>query len=115
MRRRKIGLPVLIVMLLAGGPALPQTGAAVRLTIKDHRFSPAEVSVPAGQRFRIEVSNQDATPAEFESADLKVEKVVAAGATISVVAGPLKPGAYKFFDDFHPDTAAGTLTAVQGR
>lgn len=111
----RIGLPALIAMLLATGPALPQTAAAVRLTIKDHRFTPAEVSVPAGQRFRIEVSNQDATPAEFESADLKVEKVVAAGATISVMAGPLKPGTYKFFDDYHPDTAAGTLTAAQGR
>lgn len=59
----RIGLPALIAMLLATGPALPQTAAAVRLTIKDHRFTPAEVSVPAGQRFRIEVSNQDATPA----------------------------------------------------
>ena len=92
----------LIVTLLAGGQAFPQTGDAVRLTIKDHRFSPAEVSVPAGQRFRIEVSNQDATAAEFESSELKIEKVVAGGATISVMAGPLKPGAYKFFDEYIP-------------
>jgi hypothetical protein len=85
---------------------------AVTLTIKDHRFVPSEVSVPAGERFRIEVENQDSTPAEFESADLRVEKIVVPGGKIAVMAGPLKPGIYKFFDDYHPDTAKGTMTAV---
>ncbi len=59
-----------------------------------------------------EIENQDPTPAEFESADLRVEKIVVPGGKIAVMAGPLKPGIYKFFDDYHPDTAKGTVTAV---
>jgi Cupredoxin-like domain len=85
----------------------------VTLTIKNHQFVPSEVSVTAGERFRIEVENQDSTPAEFESADLRVEKIVVPGGKIAVMAGPLKPGRYKFFDDYHPVTAKGTLTAVE--
>jgi len=86
---------------------------AVVLVIKNHRFAPTEVSVPAGERFRIEVENQDTTPAEFESADLRVEKIIVPGGKITVMAGPLKPGSYKFFDDYHPDTANGILIAVE--
>jgi hypothetical protein len=85
----------------------------VSLTLKDHRFVPPEVSVPANQRFRIEVVNQDATPAEFESSDLRAEKIVVPGGKISVMAGPLKPGRYAFFDDYNPDQAKGTLTAIE--
>ena len=83
------------------------------LTLKDHHFTPAEATVAAGERFRIEVTNQDSTPAEFESSDLRVEKIVVPGGKITVMAGPLKAGTYKFFDDYHPDTATGTITAVE--
>jgi len=85
----------------------------VQLVLKDNRFSPGQVQVRAGERFRIEVQNLDATPAEFESSDLKVEKIVAPGGKITVMAGPLKPGTYSFFDDYHPDSAKGTIVAVE--
>jgi hypothetical protein len=98
-------------LLLAAAAVL--AADAVTLTLKNHQFMPSEVSVPAGERFRIEVENQDLTPAEFESADLRVEKIVVPGGKIAVMAGPLKPGIYKFFDDYHPDTAKGTMTAVE--
>jgi hypothetical protein len=94
-------------------PAAAQAAEGIALTIKNHRFAPAELSVPAGERFRIEVENQDVTPAEFESTDLRVEKIVVAGGKITVMAGPLKPGTYKFFDDYHPDTANGMITAIE--
>jgi hypothetical protein len=84
----------------------------VQLTLKDHRFVPSELSVPANERFGIEVMNQDPTPAEFESSDLRVEKIVVPGGKITARAGPLKPGTYTFFDDYHPDQAKGTVTAV---
>jgi hypothetical protein len=100
--------------LLASAVAAP-AAEAVTLIIKNHQFEPSQVSVPAGERFRIEVENQDSTPAEFESADLRVEKIVVPGGKIAVMAGPLKPGIYKFFDDYHPDTAKGTITAVVGK
>ena len=106
----------ILAVLVSMGALLPTAVAAlaaesITLTIKDHRFEPSEVSVPAGERFRIEVQNQDSTPAEFESADLRIEKIVVPGGKIAVMAGPLKPGIYKFFDDYHPDTANGVMIA----
>lgn len=86
-----------------------------KLTIKDHSFVPSNLTVPAGQRFIIEVENLDPTPAEFESSDLRVEKIVVGGGRIVVRASPLKPGTYKFFDDYHPDVAKGTITAVESK
>jgi hypothetical protein len=104
-------LALAFALLPTAAPAL--AADAVTLALKDHRFVPSEVSVPAGERFRIEVENQDTTPAEFESNDLRVEKIVVPGGKIAVMAGPLKPGTYKFFDDYHPDLATGTMTAVE--
>jgi hypothetical protein len=103
----------MVALLLAWLSAAQTVYAAeaVMLTLADHRFTPSEVNAPAGERFRIEVENRDTTPAEFESSDLRVEKIVVPGGKITVMAGPLKPGTYKFFDDYHPDTATGTLTA----
>ena len=81
----------------------------VHLTIRDHRFQPTEVVVPPGVRVRLLVANQDPTPEEFESYTLNREKVVSPGTTVVVFVGPLKPGRYEFFGDFHPDTARGWL------
>jgi Cupredoxin-like domain len=83
------------------------------LTLKDHQFTPTELRVPANERFSIEVENRDLTPAEFESTDLHIEKIVVGGGKITVSAGPLKPGTYVFFDDYHPDTTKGTITATE--
>jgi hypothetical protein len=101
-------LGVLLAASLGAAAADP-----VVLTIKNHSFMPSEVTVPAGERFRIEVENQDPTPAEFESTDLRIEKIVVPGGKIAVMAGPLKPGTYRFFDDYHPDQAKGTMVAVE--
>ena len=92
-----------------GASALEQ----VKIAIAGHRFAPAEITVPAGEKFRIEVTNTDPTPEEFESHDLKVEKIVAGGGTIGVLAGPLAPGRYKVFGDYHPDTATATVVAAK--
>jgi hypothetical protein len=94
--------------------AVPQHARAadpVQLVLANHRFQPDRLTVPAGERFRIELTNQDDTTDEFESYDMKFEKIVVSGGHIAVFAGPLHPGTYKFFDDYHPDTATGTITA----
>jgi len=109
----QLGSFALALLCGAAAPVSAMAAEVVTLTIKDHRFTPNEVGVPAGERFRIEVENQDITPAEFESSDLRVEKIVVPGGRIAVMAGPLKPGTYKFFDDYHPDTATGTISAVE--
>jgi hypothetical protein len=105
-----IALATFALTLINAGSALAEP---IVLDITDHKFAPAEFSVPANQKFQIRVTNHDSTPAEFESHDLKVEKVVVPGGTVTVTAGPLKPGTYQFFDDYHPDDAHGVVTAKE--
>jgi len=102
--RRLIALPALALAgaVLAAEPEIP-------ITIEGHRFTPAEVTAPAGQKLKLIVENRDKTPEEFESYSLNREKIVAPGAKIVVYVGPLKPGRYEFFGDFNPATARGWL------
>jgi hypothetical protein len=100
---------VLVTTALAGAAVWADEPPS--LTLRDHAFTPAELRVPAGERLRIDVINADPTPAEFESSDLHVEKIVTGGGHISVRVGPLRPGAYEFFDDYHPDQARGRIIA----
>ena len=79
--------------------------------IKNHQFEPAEITVPAGEKFKLIVENLDKTLEEFESVDLKKEKLVGGGKKITIVVSPLKSGEYKFFGDFHQKTAQGKLIA----
>ncbi len=82
-----------------------------RLIARDGGFEPKTIEVAAGKRFKIEISNEGKGPIEFESRELKQEKVLAAGAKSYVVINGLKPGTYAFFDDFHPDAAKGQIVA----
>ena len=83
----------------------------LKLSAKDGKFEPQQLEVPAGKRFKIEISNDGKGPMEFESKDLKQEKVLAAGAKSSVVINPLKPGTYTFFDEYHMDAPKGRIVA----
>lgn len=108
--RRLSAAVVLSAVLATVAPAL--AADPITLTLKNNRFAPNAVTAPAAERLQIVVKNEDSTPAEFESHDLRVEKIVTPGGQITVTVGPLKPGTYKFFDEYHPDTAQGTLTVV---
>ena len=81
------------------------------ITIKDHRFTPSELRVPAGQKVKLIVENQDSTPEEFESHELNREKVIAPRSKAVIWIGPLKPGKYPFFGEFNPSTARGVVIA----
>jgi len=85
-----------------------QQSASVAISVKDHHFQPSQVSAPANRPISIKVKNLDATPMEFESTSLRVEKVIAAGSEGVVNVRALAPGRYEFFDDFHQETR-GTL------
>jgi len=104
-----VGLGLAIAAGIGAPLAVAQESAKVSLTLKDHRFIPAEPSAPAGKPIVIDVANQDPTPSEFESKTLRVEKVVPAGGRISVRIRPLSPGRYRFFDDYREDTTEGFL------
>lgn len=95
----------------ASGAAQAEEPAVVKLVARDGVFRPATLEVPAGKRFKIEISNEGAGPMEFESRDLRLEKVLAADAKSSVVINGLKPGVYVFFDDYHPDAPKGRVVA----
>jgi plastocyanin len=81
------------------------------LVIKDHRFEPAEITVPAGKKIKLIVQNQDATPEEFESHSLNREKVIAGKSSASIFIGPLKPGTYPFVGEYNEKTAKGVIVA----
>jgi plastocyanin len=74
------------------------------ILMKNNQFIPSEVQIPAGAKVKLIVRNENPTPSEFESIQFHREKVVPPGQEISVFVGPLDPGSYEFFDDFHPET-----------
>lgn len=79
------------------------------IIIKDHRFIPAQVTIPANTKVKLIIKNQDPTPEEFESWDFNREKIVAGNSEIKVFVGPLAAGEYKFFGEFNMSTAQGVL------
>jgi len=81
-----------------------QQSANVAIAVKDHRFQPGQISVPANRPISIRVKNLDSAPMEFESVSLRVEKVIAPGSEGVVNVRALAPGRYEFFDDFHQET-----------
>ncbi|MBI3710218.1 MAG: cupredoxin domain-containing protein [Proteobacteria bacterium] len=91
--------------------ALADDPVRVKLTLKDHRFTPDELRVPAGQPIEITVDNQDDKPEEFESKALKVEKVISGNRSATVKVAPLKAGRYPFEGEYNSKTARGVLIA----
>ncbi len=110
---RMIGLWIALALAGAWSLADAARGAEpleVRLTIRDHRFEPDRIEVPAGQEIKLVVINADSTPEEFESVGLKIERVIRPGQTAEFRVRPLLANRnYKFFGEFHPETAQGQL------
>ena len=107
----KPALAPIVLLAAALAAATPSFAAEpeASLVIRNHRFEPQEIKVPANQRVKLSVHNQDKTPEEFESHALKREKVIPGGATAVIYIGPLKPGRYAFVGEFHESTAKGTV------
>jgi high-affinity iron transporter len=109
-RVRAVAAAAVLIALMAGGsPA--RADDLPTLVFHNHRFEPDRIQVPANVKFQLHVKNTDSTADEFESVDLNREKLVTPGQTITVFLGPLSPGEYKFFGDFHKATAQGVLIA----
>jgi hypothetical protein len=111
-------MTVLARLCLAGflaavaAPALAQDApSAVAVTIKDHRFSPAEIHVAANKPVQLRIDNQDPSAEEFDSTALQVEKVFAGASRGVVRLRPLAPGRYPFIGEYHSDTAQGVVIA----
>src|SRR5438552_17224264 len=108
---RRAAAFALAITLMAATPAVADD-PVFSIEFKDGVVTPSTLEVPANTRFKIEVHNTGATPAEFESSKLQREKVVGPGANSFVVIRSLDPGEYSFFDDFHPGTPPGKLIAT---
>ena len=110
----KISSAVRLAALLLGvtlGLASQAADSEITLVIRNNRFEPAIVKVPAGQRVKLVVDNQDATAEEFESHALNREKIVPAGTRTTLFVGPLTPGSYSFYGEYHESSAQGTVIA----
>ena len=81
------------------------------VVIEGHKFTPDRIEVPAGKKVKLLVENKDATPEEFESSALKVEKVIAGKSKATIYVGPLKAGEYKFAGEYNEKTAKGVIVA----
>lgn len=108
MRTFLVLVSAVAAIILAPAPLRAQD---VTITIKNHQFTPAEVKVPANKRVQITVVNDDPTPEEFESHEMKVEKVIPGKSKGVVRIGPLAPGRYPFFGEFNQATAKGVVIA----
>lgn len=113
MKQTLSSLPLMLIgfsaALYAVAPAVAND--SYTLTIKDHRFEPTQLQVPAGKKLKLTVKNLDATPEEFESHDLKREKVIPGKSEALISIGPLKPGTYRFVGEFNEKTAQGQIVA----
>jgi len=105
----------LILIILALDPIAASFGDEAplefALTLKDHRWEPAELHVPSGKKFQIKVQNLDATAEEFDSAPLKAEKIITGNGESIIRVHALAPGKYSFAGEYHPDTAQGVVVA----
>jgi plastocyanin len=103
-----------LVVAVATSGALASASAqeeSATIVIRDHVFQPAELYVPVDTVILLTVDNQDQTPEEFESGELRVEKIIPGGSSGLVRFGPLKTGTYSFFGEFNQATAQGKVIA----
>lgn len=86
-----------------------ESAGSYELSIREHQFQPAEMVIPAGEKVRLVIKNEDSTPEEFESRSLKREKIIPGKSQVVLPVGPLSPGTYEFFGEFHESTAKGRI------
>ena len=93
------------------GAARAEDLATYSITLKNHRFTPAEIHVPSGKAFFVSVKNLDDTADEFEMHNPAIEKLIPPGEEGKARIRPLGPGRFPFFGDFHQDTAQGAIVS----
>lgn len=110
---RNTGIILSVIILLVAVSFITQLARAetleIELRIKDHLFFPDTLVIPANQKVRIRIFNEDPTPEEFESFELNREKIIAGNSQTVIFIGPLKEGEYFFFGEFFPKTAQGVV------
>ena len=106
-----LSIAPLVSFIVLVTPVLAADPVEIPITIEKNRFTPDEIKVKAGAAFLLVVTNQDATAEEFESKELRIEKVIPPGKTMKIRVRALKPGAYPFVGEYHEKTAKGRIVA----
>jgi hypothetical protein len=109
--RRWAALALGAALFVAAGVSRAEEEPVFRIEFNDGKVTPQRLEVPAKRRFKLELHNVGKEPAEFESKELRKEKVLAPGANSTLVIRSLDPGEYDFFDDFHLDAPPAVLVA----
>ncbi len=109
--RRVLAALAMLAVATAATSAPAADPPEIALTIEKNRFQPDEVRVKAGAPFVLVITNRDAGPEEFESRELRIEKVIPAGRTVRLRMPALKPGTYGFVGEYHEKTATGRIVA----
>jgi hypothetical protein len=104
-------LAVAIALLSTPVPAVADDDPVFVIEFNDGAITPLTTEVPANTRFKLELRNTGGSPVEFESLELRKEKVLGPGVISFVVIRRLDPGEYHFFDDFHVDMPPAVLVA----
>ncbi len=102
-------LPLLAIGLILATATLAHADDKISLLLKDHKFQPDRIEANAGVKIEITVKNEDSGADEFDSRDLKREKVIGGGKEGIILVGPLQPGEYHFQGEYHAQTAQGVL------
>lgn len=79
------------------------------LTLENHVFTPSELIIPKNKKVKLIVENKDPIAEEFDSFDLNREKVIFPHQKAVIFVGPLEPGEYEYFGEFHPNSARGKI------
>jgi hypothetical protein len=109
-RALRWGAALALMTGLGAAPSVfAQDAAEIVVSVKDHKFDPAELVAPGGKAIVLRVKNLDPTPMEFESQSLRVEKVLTGNGEAVINIRPQQAGRYDFFDDFHASTTKGVL------
>jgi len=110
---RLVPLVIVLALVPLAVPAARAADAAaeIALVIEKNRFQPEEIKVKANAPFVLVVTNKDGAAEEFESKELRIEKVIPAGKTLKIRVRALKPGRYPFVGEYHEKTAKGVIVA----
>lgn len=113
LKENKVKIIIIISWLFFSSLIYPNIikaeGLEIKVILKDNKFTPTEIKIPAGMKAKLIITNNDPAAEEFESIELNREKMIKPGQTVTIILPKLKPGRYKFFGEFHPETTKGEI------
>jgi hypothetical protein len=108
---KRLLLALALVVAPVAGSVAAGADDSIEVHLKNHKFTPATIKVKANKPSMIVLHNDDDTADEFDSASLKIEKVVPGHGKGNIRVRALAPGKYPFMGEYHAATAQGVVIA----